>query len=148
MKTKINCKNRMISQLSWLWTDFYFSRQLGHFSYLQYSSMNFVLTNGRVVIDIRQQQWYALYKFWLKKVSIQNFWENDQSQTHQNQEMVEQKWFNFLQWWLYYPQFINNTIWQKINENQKFQSFDIFMRVEFWACPPFIIFKFNYVYSR
>ena len=109
MEIKINWSIGGFDQLSWLWSDFCFSHQLSHFSYLQYSSMNFVLTNGRVVIDISQEEWYALYEFWLKKVSTQYFWENDQSQTHQNKEMIEQKWFNFLHSWLYCPYFI--IIW-------------------------------------
>ena len=148
MKTKINWIFGMNSQLSWLWTDFHFSPQLGHFSYLQYSSMNFILTNSRVINNIRQEQWSEFNRFKLQKFYTQNFWENDLSQTHQNKEVVEQKWFNFLHSWLYCPQFLNNTIWQKINKNSKLQSFDIFMRVEFWVCPPFIIFIFNYLYSR
>ena len=114
METKINWIFGGFDQLSWLWSDFYFSPQLSHFSYLQYSSINFVLTNGRIVIDISQQQWYALYKFWLKLFSIQNFWKKDLSETHSNKEVAEQKWFNFLHSWLYCPYFPNTWVGGKI----------------------------------
>ena len=67
METKIDWIIGGFDQLSWLWSDFCFSPQLGHFSYLQYKSINFDLTNSRVIIDISQEHWSALYKFWLKK---------------------------------------------------------------------------------
>ena len=107
MKTKINWIFGGFDQLSWLWSDFYFSPQLGHFSYLQYSSMNFDLTNTIICYNTRQEESSDYYKFCLKIFSIQNFWENELSQTHSNKEVVEQKWFNFPHSWLYCPEFLN-----------------------------------------